>query len=306
METYSGSPITMEGSIDSQVKAVMVEATRASDEERATFPEVVKMLMGAGLERYHADLVRGERTYYLPNGKSEVVAGHAVGVAPAAEFSAKSVDAAVRAIQAGRDPVPDVLHAHRGRRLRRLYGVLGGTASRVLRQNRRQPCRMVSRRQAREGGVKRQIEQVSPLEAHLGYWLRFVSNQVSHSFAVKLSGRDISVAEWVVLRELYERESMAPSLLAERIGMTRGAVTKLADRLSAKALVTRRTSDEDRRYQALTLTAKGRAIVPRLAGLADQNDAEFFGHLKAAEQETIKATMRDIVRRHGLKSVPVE
>ena len=87
--------------MDSQVKAVMVEATRASDEERATFPEVVKMLMGAGLERYHADLVRGERTYYLPNGESEVVAGHAVGVAPAAEFSAKGVDAAVRAIQAG-------------------------------------------------------------------------------------------------------------------------------------------------------------------------------------------------------------
>jgi DNA-binding MarR family transcriptional regulator len=165
---------------------------------------------------------------------------------------------------------------------------------------------MVSRRQAREGGVKRQIEQVSPLEAHLGYWLRFVSNQVSRSFAVKLSGRDISVAEWVVLRELYERESMAPSLLAERIGMTRGAVTKLADRLSAKALVTRTRSAEDRRYQALTLTAKGRAIVPRLARLADQNDAEFFGHLKAAEQETIKAAMRDIVRRHGLKSVPVE
>ena len=97
---------------------------------------------------------------------------------------------------------------------------------------------------------------VSPLEAHLGYWLRFVSNQVSHSFSVKLAARDITVAEWVVLRELYECDDMVPSVLAEKIGMTRGAISKLADRLLAKALVTRTTNDEDRRYQALALTAE--------------------------------------------------
>lgn len=147
---------------------------------------------------------------------------------------------------------------------------------------------------------------VSPLDAHLGYWLRFVSNQVSHSFSVKLAGRDVTVAEWVVLRELYECESVVPSTLAEKIGMTRGAVSKLVDRLLAKTLVKRTTSNADRRYQALTLSAKGRALVPKLAALADQNDAEFFGHLKSDEQDSIKAAMRQIVHRHGLKSVPVE
>ena len=99
---------------------------------------------------------------------------------------------------------------------------------------------------------------------------------------------------------------MVPSTLAEKIGMTLGAISKLADRLAAKALVTRTTSDEDRRYQALALTSKGRAMVPKLAALADQNDAEFFGHLKAAERESIEAIMREIVNRHGLRSVPVE
>jgi DNA-binding MarR family transcriptional regulator len=147
---------------------------------------------------------------------------------------------------------------------------------------------------------------VSPLEAHLGYWLRFVSNQVSHSFSLKLADRDVTVAEWVVLRELYEWDSMVPSTLADKIGMTRGAISKLAERLAAKAFVTRTTSDEDRRYQALALTAKGRAIVPKLAALADRNDAEFFGHLAAAERQRIERVMRVIVRRHGLKSVPVE
>jgi hypothetical protein len=40
--------------------------------------------------------------------------------------------------------------------------------------------------------------------------------------------------------------------------------------------------------------------------LADQNDAEFFGHLRKVERQRIERTMRDIVRRHGFKSVPVE
>jgi DNA-binding MarR family transcriptional regulator len=147
---------------------------------------------------------------------------------------------------------------------------------------------------------------VSPLQAHLGYWLRFVSNQVSQAFSAKLASRDITVAEWVVLRELYECDAVAPSILADKIGMTRGAVSKLADRLVAKALATRTTSDGDRRYQALALTGKGRTVVPRLAALADENDAEFFGHLTLADRQRVESAMRDIVRRHGFKSVPIE
>jgi DNA-binding MarR family transcriptional regulator len=154
--------------------------------------------------------------------------------------------------------------------------------------------------------VKKAPAAVSPLEAHLGYWLRFVSNQVSHAFDLKLAERGVSVAEWVVLWQLFDCETMAPSMLAERIGMTRGAISKLVDRLEAKALVTRTASDEDRRYQALAVTAKGRALVPKLAALADQNDAAFFAHIGSAEQERLKSIMREIVRRHGLTSVPVD
>ena len=288
--------------MDLQVRNVMIEASRASDEERMTFPEVVMKLMQAGVERYHADLVRGDKTYYLPNGESEVVAGEAVGIAPAGAFSAAGVDAAVRAIQAGKIQYRTFCNRIAEGRVRRLSRVVGRPPGRLLRPYRRQPCRMVSRCHKRAGGVRQKSTAantapaksgpVSPLEAHLGYWLRFVSNQVSHSFALKVADHDVSVAEWVVLRELYECEAMAPSVLAEKIGMTRGAISKLADRLSAKTLVKRTTSDEDRRYQALALTARGRAMVPKLAALADRNDAEFFGHLTAAEQETIKAAMR--------------
>jgi DNA-binding MarR family transcriptional regulator len=147
---------------------------------------------------------------------------------------------------------------------------------------------------------------VSPLDSHLGYWLRFVSNHVSHAFARKAETQGVTVAEWVVLRELYDRDGLAPSILAERIGMTRGAVTKLADRLIGKDLVTRRAVEADRRFQILALTASGRRLVPALAKLADANDAEFFAYLSRAERAALTAAMKAIVKHHGLKAVPVD
>ena len=149
-------------------------------------------------------------------------------------------------------------------------------------------------------------QTVSAMETHLGYWLRFVSNHVSLAFARKVAARGVTVAEWVILRELFDADRTAPSAVAERLGMTRGAISKLADRLEAKDLLVRTADKNDRRYQALALTAKGRALVPALAALADTNDAEFFGHLSRAERERLTAAMKDIVRRRNLKTIPTE
>lgn len=146
---------------------------------------------------------------------------------------------------------------------------------------------------------------VSALDSHVGYWLRYVSNQVSHAFALKVQEKGVTVAEWVVLRELYD-ERAQPSSLSERLGMSRGAISKLADRLVDKKLLTRRAMEDDGRSQMLELTARGRALVPELAALADQNDEEFFGDLGAPLRKTIVDAMKDIVRRRALTRVPID
>jgi DNA-binding MarR family transcriptional regulator len=145
----------------------------------------------------------------------------------------------------------------------------------------------------------------SPLDAHVGFWLRFVSNHVSHAFGQKVEAHGVTVAEWVVLRQLLASGAVAPSALAETLGLTRGAVSKLVDRLLAKKLVSRTAGTEDKRFQAVALTAAGRKLVPTLAALADTNDAEFFGHLSDEQRERLVELMKDIVRRHRLKDVPV-
>ncbi len=149
-------------------------------------------------------------------------------------------------------------------------------------------------------------QRPSDLEAHLGYWLRTVSNAVSYSFAGKVGQAGVTVAEWVFLRVLYDTGRIAPSLLAERIGMTRGAISKLADRLIDKKLVQRRADPGDRRAHTLALTRSGRALVPKLAVLADRNDAAFFGVLTAGERDQLERLLRKIVSVHELRSMPTD
>ena len=154
--------------------------------------------------------------------------------------------------------------------------------------------------------VKAPALTVSDLKKHVGFWLRFVSNHVSHAFARKLLASGVTVAEWVVMREMFDDEETSPGVLAERIGMTRGGVSKLVDRLLAKKFVTRQERSDDRRFQSIALTAAGRRLIPQLAALADRNDEEFFHPLSTRERTALIATMKKLVQAHGLQTLPTE
>ena len=148
--------------------------------------------------------------------------------------------------------------------------------------------------------------RVSDLEAHLGYWLRAVSNHVSHAFKARVETHGVTVAEWVVLRALFDGDGIKPSELATKLGMTRGAISKLVDRLVAKDLVSVRSDARDGRAQVITLRASGRRLVPTLAALADDNDAEAFGHLGRQQRARLLATLQTIVAHLGLRGAPVD
>mgnify|MGYP001602632132 CR=1 FL=1 len=147
---------------------------------------------------------------------------------------------------------------------------------------------------------------ISTLDAHVGYWLRTVSNHVSHAFRLKVEALGVTVAEWVVLRQLLEMGEAHPSDVAERLGMTRGAISKLVERLVVKEYVVRSATGNDRRYQSVKMTGSGRKLVPALAALADRNDEEFFGFLRRDEVANLTKMLKAIVHHHGLKSAPVD
>ncbi|MBS2010923.1 MAG: MarR family transcriptional regulator [Cyanobacteria bacterium SZAS TMP-1] len=154
-------------------------------------------------------------------------------------------------------------------------------------------------------------KSISSLEDHLGYWLRFVSNHASQAFSTKVESEGVTIAEWVVLREMFDHSSVNPSQLAERLALSRGAVSKLVDRLVSKGLVEKQQSktispNADGRYQTIELTRTGRTLVPKLARLADKNDIEFFGHLSTKQKKKLVLLLKEIVTTHGWKKVPTE
>jgi DNA-binding MarR family transcriptional regulator len=149
-------------------------------------------------------------------------------------------------------------------------------------------------------------QPVSNLTAHIGFWLRMVSNHVSHAFAAKLADKEVTVAEWSLMRALYGKEPIPPSRLADEMGMSRGAITKLADRLIAKSLILREASADDGRAQTLALTDRGKALVPDLAALADRNDAEFFESLTAVERKTLMQLLKNLARRSHMTTFPIK
>lgn len=150
------------------------------------------------------------------------------------------------------------------------------------------------------------MSAVSDLGDHIGYWLRMVSNAISHDFAQKVAAEGVTVAEWAFLRALYDVESIAPSALADRMGMTKGAISKLADRLLEKQLVLRTDNPDDKRAHSLSLSPTGREKVPVLARIADRNDADYFSTLPTAEREALRQTLRTLADKRGLSIIPID
>lgn len=146
----------------------------------------------------------------------------------------------------------------------------------------------------------------SGLEIHLGYWLRQVSNHVSGAYARALHTRETSVAEWVVLSHVQARNGVSPSDLAEALGLTRGAISKVLDKLERKGWISRATHARDNRVQMVSLTRPGRRILPRLAEIADRNDAQFFDCLDDGERDDLRRLLRKLAEFHHIRDVPVE
>lgn len=80
---------------------VMTECVSLSVQGKIGFGEVVVRLMRIGVERYHADYSRIEKTYYMPDGESFVVPLGRGPLQVADEFSPNGIEAAIRLIQRG-------------------------------------------------------------------------------------------------------------------------------------------------------------------------------------------------------------
>jgi uncharacterized protein YbcV (DUF1398 family) len=105
---------------------VMREALAGSSEGRLTFPQVVGMLVGAGVESYLVDFARGNDTFYMPDGRTHVETITLSAGPIANAFSAPDVVAAIRAAQADTIRYPEFVERMRKAGVTAYWAFLSG------------------------------------------------------------------------------------------------------------------------------------------------------------------------------------
>ena len=85
----------------------MHKALEGSQAGKLRFPEVVGMLIDAGVESYFADLLRGEETFYTTDGETHRERMTLPPAKIAGDFSQPRLVAAIRAAQADQIRYPE-------------------------------------------------------------------------------------------------------------------------------------------------------------------------------------------------------
>lgn len=124
--------------------------------------------------------------------------------------------------------------------------------------------------------------------------LRLAAGKLAVAEAAAHRAHGVTAAEAVLLRELHAAGAVAPSVLADRLGMTRGAVTKLVDRLKAKQYLVRAKGRGDGRMQTIALTGAGAKLVPELDAVAAGVERAVFGKLDAAGRAGLAKGLRKV------------
>lgn len=82
------------------------------------------------------------------------------------------------------------------------------------------------------------------------------------------------------------------SAVADFIGLSLPAMSRLVDGLVDKRLMKRRTSEDDRRHVQLSVTAAGKATIEQARQLAQDRLAKVVSRLSAEQQQTLASTMQ--------------
>jgi DNA-binding MarR family transcriptional regulator len=103
---------------------------------------------------------------------------------------------------------------------------------------------------------------------------------------------DVTPMQAHALKVLSSADSLVMSALADTLGCDASWVTSIVDRLEARGLVERRSTEQDRRVKALVVTAAGASLATKLAERMQQ-PPPVLAKLSREDQRDL----RDILQR---------
>ncbi len=89
-------------------------------------------------------------------------------------------------------------------------------------------------------------------------------NKLAHTIALGMARRlkehDVTMSQWVILKQLWWQEGRSQVELQECLGLDGATVTGLLQRMTYLGLVQRQPDTADKRVQRVFLTERGRAL----------------------------------------------
>ncbi|MFV0492546.1 MAG: MarR family winged helix-turn-helix transcriptional regulator [Pseudorhodobacter sp.] len=136
------------------------------------------------------------------------------------------------------------------------------------------------------------------LRDYLQFLLATASGLASHGFHLQAAEAGLPVAEWRVLACLSDRNGNTVTEIARLAQMEQSRLTKVIDRMDARALVRRERCGTDRRRVFVWLTPEGRRIAEDMVAQARAHEQAFLAAcLTEREAARLKQLLTKVIDR---------
>jgi DNA-binding MarR family transcriptional regulator len=128
----------------------------------------------------------------------------------------------------------------------------------------------------------------------IGYQLRLAQIAIFRDFSEGLSDLDVTPGLFGVLVIIEANPDLKQSELARATHLDRSTVVSVIDNLERRQLVERRAALNDRRSNALRLTAEGTALLRKLKRRVADHEKRLVGNLDENERQTLVSLLQKI------------
>ena len=125
--------------------------------------------------------------------------------------------------------------------------------------------------------------------------LRQISRATSSDSRMLAKASGLSVSQLITLQEIKRTRSISPSLLAERVSLSRGTMTILMRKMESRGLVLRVPDGVDKRRHYFSLTPEGEQALGDAPVMLHEKFTDKFAGLQAWEQAQIIAALERVV-----------
>lgn len=141
---------------------------------------------------------------------------------------------------------------------------------------------------------------IAELHQRIPFLLSQLGVHIADDFVERLKPFGVGPRTYAVLMSLSADDGQSQRELSGRLNIHRNAMVSVVDALEADGLVTRRQHPNDRRAFAVTLTEKGRELLPSLDAQGRAQEREITAGLRPDERTALLELLQKVSSGLGM------